>query len=393
MKKIAMISFVVAILGFMPAVMAQTLPITSGECVDLIAGQTEDVGEVCVSDDGTTLTVTYMTSHDPWWTLFTTHLHIWVPGIDDGPKVSGGGPSPGQFAWTVPDLSDATSATYNIPLAGTYPGKGNKVGEPYNWTVIPEGDEVLPLINIAAHSVVGDGICNCEALLMALPDTLTLELWYAYQGSGITSSYFEATITDGGLYDGKYLAWCADPDADIEWPDLHPLTQVYSSLCDDVDDLALDLDHVKITDNLDLVNYVLNHKGDYTIGDIQYAIWMLLADKLPDNPEVVLSIVGTDEIPPGYLTSGQGYTEADALQLIADAREFGEDFWPACGEVMAVILVPPSLPGEPPILQQSVLIEVPAPCCEGDETAWGEGYDFPGKNWAMFFTYELVLPE
>ncbi len=28
-----------------------------------------------------------------------------------------------------------------------------------------------------------------------------------------------------------------------------------------------------------------------------------------------------------------------------------------------------------------------------EETAWGEGYDFPGKNWAMYFNYSIQLQE
>jgi hypothetical protein len=27
------------------------------------------------------------------------------------------------------------------------------------------------------------------------------------------------------------------------------------------------------------------------------------------------------------------------------------------------------------------------------ESAWGKGYDFPGKNWAMYFTYGVQCPE
>ena len=27
------------------------------------------------------------------------------------------------------------------------------------------------------------------------------------------------------------------------------------------------------------------------------------------------------------------------------------------------------------------------------ESAWGDGYDFPGKNWAMYFTYEVQCPQ
>jgi len=31
--------------------------------------------------------------------------------------------------------------------------------------------------------------------------------------------------------------------------------------------------------------------------------------------------------------------------------------------------------------------------CRQEETAWGAGCDFPGKNWATYFAYELQLPD
>ena len=141
MKKIAMISFVVAILGLVPAAIAQPvpadLPITSGECVELItdggdALTATDIGQVCVSDDGETLTVVYTVDGDPsWWSmLLTTHLHVWSDD-DDGPKlVAGGNTVPGQFAWQVPDEETATTATFNIPLKETIREKVKKKAIP-----------------------------------------------------------------------------------------------------------------------------------------------------------------------------------------------------------------------------------------------------------------------
>ena len=389
MKKIAMISFVVAILGLVPAAMAQ---ITSGECVELITdGGDEftatDIGEVCVENDGETLTVTYYTDGGPWWSLLTTHLHVWNPLEDGGPKLVGGGnPVPGQFAWQVPDAETATSATFNIPLVGNYPGKGKKTGDAYDWT----GD----IINIAAHSVVGNGLCDCELLLEALPDSGTMTI--AYPGSE-TSSYVTITFDPDSILSGDLPGWCAEADTDITEGD-YPETLVYSSLCDD-----LETDRIA-TDNLGSVNWVVNNREGYTDGDVQYVIWMLLSGKLPDNPEVVLSIVGTDEDPAGYFTAGQGYDAERAAPLLAESLE-NDGFVPSCGEVMVVVLIPPSIPvvGAPDIPQQIMLVEIPAPCCEtawggtvvelggdddSDENGWG--LDFPGSNWAMYFTYQVV---
>jgi hypothetical protein len=399
MKKVVMISFLVAILGLVPAAMGQSaaLPITSGNCVELItdggdAITATDIGEVCVSDDGTTLTVTYTVDDLTWWSmLLTTHLHVWSDA-DDGPQLVGGGnPVPGQFAWQVPNgPTTATSATFNIPLVGNYPGKGKKEGPAYDWT----GD----MIYIAAHSVVGNGLCDCELLLEALPDTLGEEVaigvTYAYEGSGITDSYFEVVISGDGILDGTHPGWCADPELDYD-PSPPPGTQVFSSLCDDLD--GLPDDQVPLPENLDLVNWVINNREGYTIGDVQYAIWVLLAGGLPSD---LISLWAVDDDPAGYLTAGQGYDETRALQLIADAEANGVDFVPSCGEVMVVILIPPAFSIEE--LSQAILIEVPAPCCDtawggtqttdpiedSDENGWG--LDFPGSDWSMYFTYQVV---
>jgi hypothetical protein len=100
------------------------------------------------------------------------------------------------------------------------------------------------------------------------------------------------------------------------------------------------------------------------------------------------------------------------------------DFVPGCGDVMAVILLPyvyvvdgvTVADGGIPIYEdlpenaekyyvQPVFIPIPVPCC--DETAWagvegldvpppddGDNYtiEFPGKNWAMYFEYEVPEP-
>ena len=54
---------------------------------------------------------------------------------------------------------------------------------------------------------------------------------------------------------------------------------------------------------------------------------------------------------------------------------------------MAVILAPVN--GQQVIIAQVTLIEVGVPCETIDETAWGEGLEFPGKNWAMYFEYTV----
>ncbi len=88
----------------------------SAECVDLIAGQSMDVGEVCVSDDGDTMTVEYTT--DDGWQLVETHLH--VAGEEaDIPQNRKGNPKIGHFEHSDPHAwTDAYSYTFPLPDSG-----------------------------------------------------------------------------------------------------------------------------------------------------------------------------------------------------------------------------------------------------------------------------------
>ncbi|TKJ38107.1 MAG: hypothetical protein CEE38_04945 [Planctomycetes bacterium B3_Pla] len=361
MKKTMTIGIMMAFLTLLPTVKAQPV------CVDLIAdggspSTATDVGEVCVWDDGTDLYVRYETI-SPWWQLNETHLHVWEPGVDADPKVTGGGPNPGQFAFAVPDSSDTVWVEYVIPLDGTYPGKGKKTGADYLW----EDGET---INIAAHGVVG--ICDeetfCETLLAGLPDEV--DALIEYPGD---ESYFAVTIDEEGILDGTHRGWCGNSD-DFILPGESYDGALFSSLCEDVGDIPAD--QIDQPENLDLVNWILNNKDGYTAGDIQYAIWFLLTGHVPGNLSSISTNVlwAPDEV--------YDYDLTRALALIDAAETNGEDFLPLCGEVMAVVFIPPEI--STTVLRQTVLIEIPVPCCE---TAWGEGTDFPGSNWAMYFPY------
>jgi len=390
MKKLILAGTVLAIMLMAGAVFGTT--------ADMIAGNPKNganvVGEVTVVRDGDNLVVTYDTSGGDW-KILTTHLHIWNPSEDDGPKVTGGGPSPGQFAWQVPFDSSITSAVYVIPLSGNYPGKGKKTGDAYNWS---EGE----VLNVAAHAVVHEGICNCEELLAVLPVAVTADI--IYPG---TDCYFDITII-GGVLDGLHKGWCADISDPIEGDETH-LGDIYSTLCEDIDELPEDL--IVYDSNLPLVNWLLNNRDGYTAGDVQYAIWDLLSGNWGTNDpgEEAAALDSIHHLGGDGWPEPQDYDPVRGLELAEAAEAGGVDFMPVCGEVMVVVFVPPvwvggSLDGLP---RQTVLIEIPAPCCGDDETAWagvegtdvpgpddGDNYtiEFSGNNWAMYFEHIVEAP-
>lgn len=57
-----------------------------------------------------------------------------------------------------------------------------------------------------------------------------------------------------------------------------------------------------------------------------------------------------------------------------------------CGDV--VVIAAHAVVAKP-IPCREVIINCPPPICYDTETAWGDGDDFPGRDWSMYFTYEI----
>lgn len=204
------------------------------------------------------------------------------------------------------------------------------------WTV---GDELY----IAAHAVV-------EELPLHIGTIGNLEACHVNE-----DSYLEI------LFDGEtYAGWCADLSYIIECDEEYTGT-LYSIL-----DPTAPVDK---PENLDLVYYVLN--TDYShLGarwqEIQVAIWTLLDDTIPARPPVRFYFI-----------------QAIVDQIVADAYANGEGFVPGEDDLIGFIIGTETLDGK---TAQPLIILIPR---LGGETAWGDGFDFPGDNWAMYFNYTV----
>lgn len=308
--------------------------------VDLLAGQTQDVGEVRVWNDGINLHVEYVVDLGGWH-LVETHLAV-GDSSGDIPQTKKGNPIPGKFDYKHPDIYDVTDE-YVVPLADF-------------------GFEADDNIAIAAHAVV-ETMAGCETNIIeleaALPDQVTMVL--AFPGGDST---FNVTISGGNIIDGTFDGFCIDTDHYILSGTTY-IANVYSSY------ETLPTGLVEFPENLDLVNYILNQNwygqtspsgGTYTYGDIQRAIWALIEDN--------------------QSTAGLGpWSQARVDEILADAYANGEGFVPGCGEYIAVVLAP--VGG-----QQPLIVLIPFYGFK-DETAWADGTDFSGKNWATYFTYTI----
>jgi hypothetical protein len=327
--------------------------VASAETFDLIAGGgnvngATDVGDVTLTVTGNELTV-YYDLDEGWW---LTETHVAVAKTQNQIPQKNGNPIPGKFSDTATHTY-ATEYTETVNLAGLQ----------------------RPFV-VAIHGVVvdADGVEGVTGLCAILPDEVIVTYEEASQTDLV--SFFKITILDTWLA-GIYDAWCIDSDNSARPIVGNALpAKVFCSY----EPIPVDL--VEHPENLDLVNWIVNQEflGNlgptsvaYTTGDIQIAIWSLLEDRwVPvDGP----------------------WTQANVDEILRLAA-LHEGFVPGCGEDTVVIIAPLDEMGA--IVSQIMIIQVPVPCGEGDETIWGAqtlstggtvtGYDWPfsGRNWATF---------
>jgi hypothetical protein len=348
MRRIFIAALVLGLLCIGAPAMAQTED--DPFATDLVAGQHTDAGDVLVWNDDDYLYVKFLAKDG--WCLAETHLAVAdalaaIPQTGNGkpeakngksPAVNGN-PIPGQFEYGECYDPCVGSDTFMIPLDDV--GRGT--------------------LYVAAHAVVQKpgGLDGLEGML---PDEVTMQVTFGYEGG---PAYLpEVTVTGGTTLDGIYPGWCVNTGINIEKCRDY-LAAVYSS-CGDIPPGAID--H---PENLDLVNWIINQNfvgqqgsnGAYTYGDVQRAIWRLV----DDDPEH---------------ETYTGYDESRVGEILAAAYENGEGFVPGPGDLVAIVLVPEG--------GQVIIIVVPVPCGEGEETAWGFGPRFVEKgNWGTYFTYTV----
>jgi hypothetical protein len=126
-----------------------------------------DVGDVTVTDNGATLTVTY-TIDEPDWCINGTHLQVWVDDNDSDFTNRSGNPSPGQFDYSE-SHDCVTDFTYQVDLTDVY-----------GW--VPGG-----MVKVAAHANVSN-LPYCDSL----PDL--------YGFNRIDNQFYEIEITPGDPY-------------------------------------------------------------------------------------------------------------------------------------------------------------------------------------------------
>ena len=349
-RLLLMLLLAAAILCLFPAIALAnyTTPLVAGGG----NGLGTQVGTVEVWNDADYLYVRYLvldsTPTIPWdnWMLVETHLA--VTGRLGAIPQKNGNPIPGKFEFSRQHGLFTNSYTYEIPRSE-----------------MPAGASSL---FIAAHGVV-KRLGGAGALAYWLPDMVDLDIKGALPGD---ASYMQVRIQNDTFLNGIHPAWCVDTtrmiDAFVPYKAL-----VFSSY------ETLPAGLVEYPQNLDLANWIINQGfvgaafsgGEvYTYGDVQRAIWTLLASWLPNEP-------GDNTSP----------WDQDHVNAIVAAAQAHDGFEPGYGQYMLVLLQPVDQECNP--YAQVIGIPYKIVWTAGNETAWARGAGFRGANWAMYFGYTL----
>lgn len=371
---------------------------------DLLADQDIPVGEVLVWNDGDYLYVKYVTTDG--WKLTKTHLHV-ADSLEGIPQTKNGNPKPGKFEYK--DIHDMeTEVLYTIPL-------GWAMGTP---------------LYIAAHAlVVDEGSCRGKAIVYGTErgdgsygssgDIYEIDL-----GAG-TATYLYSTglspnqknYPNGNALDTVnnrlYYADTFDlMNSDLYYYDFSTATQVHATTSygylgglvagasfyngkyyyvandnDDLHEVSFDAGGLVVSDNVILPDFTGNTKK-LGFGDIVISPAGILygSASLGGGLSEFFSIdLNTHTYTTIATHGGQQLAYGSDGTLYGHNAGTGEFFTVdvSTGTLTSIGYVTGSVTGQFTDLASGEL-------CEPEiETAWGDGLDFPGKNWATYFTYTV----
>jgi hypothetical protein len=327
-------------------------------CVELVAGQYNVIGSVCVEAFTDYLRITYNISV-PYWSISETHLAV-VNDPSQFPRTNNGNPKVGNFAYKGMHANVGT-VSYDVPTAG-----------------------LNSLVYIAAHAVADYCDPNLETKILCpqLPETDGLTPTWTPTGTDKIIKMEFATL-------GTYYGWCIDASRA-----LHPSrgARDVKFFCSYDQTLSTCTTFIEKPENLDLINWIINHRDpSWGRNTVQAAIWQLM------NP----SGTGVNWQNP----EGEDYFWNNATQreqIVSLAKQYGEGYEPDCGEKVLIIAYGPGVDPCDPIYQV-VVFEKEVECVPGEcssETAWGFSYDkslqdpYQGKSvlfgsqWARYFSYQ-----
>jgi len=355
----------------------------------LFAGQDIPVGTVSVWNDGTNLYVKYQTTDD--WVMTETHLHV-ATSEEDIPQTEakgkskgndGGNPIPGHF--TYGDCYDpaVTEDEFTIPLNGW--GAGTS-------------------LYIAAHAVVQ----KCVVEQFEFVPELSWE----------RSSEEAVAVFDGyGAQWTQLEGFNIPPDSEtLVWDGGVPIDQCFTgySTRSDINWASWECTENptgKSTTGTDLRRFqaTFDIPAGYSVtGGTLGSVNAGYEDVIPMNDNIYIFVNeglifwgGTISLPqldpsrthflgmerrPTEPQNKAAFPETDGWHMDGTIPEISSDLFVEGENVLDVFAEELWTGGG--MHELGLTLQVEQTTCE-TETAWGEGIDFPGKNWATYFTYEV----
>jgi len=319
--------------------------------VPLIAGQHHDAGTVTVSNDETNLYVTYKLSEEAvsfGWCLSETHVHV----AEDWHLIpqKNGNPPPGQFDYqaTFEYEPCVTEYTYTIPLSeDLIESLGEICGDEY------------PDLYIAAHAVIKN--VRCEVTHEAPYPALNVHSWH------------QGKKKDGSDVD----AIRSNPYTVLTWGTTQDPSEFFSLGLGGWIILEFDC-CIANGDGFDLLVVEDTWGTNYHL-ETAY----VYASNNPDGPWTPLGqATNSNHGNPTWQTVSEidlGQMDCARYIKIVDTTDPNQ----------------PNVPGNADGFDLNTVFALNdcVECTTSTETAWGQGRDFPGKNWAMYIEYDLQCCE
>jgi len=244
------------------------------------------------------------------------------------------------------------------------------VGETWTYTVTVDANKLV----LGAY---GNALSQMEALLPSKTRFILNRAGedfniYSRLG-GLQDSYFDGfaydpTSTGQTILNGWNNVWCVDAER-TAWTNAIFTADVYSTYNPIIydptpgtifDPLGPGSINVDKPYNLDLVNWVLNQGfigtsagtglGNYSSGDVQYAIWSLI-----DNQPITVDLVDFDAI-----RANQIVQAAFAFEAAQDVTSYEIAYTPGFGDKLAVLVIPLNARGNYSG-RQKLIVEVDLP--------------------------------
>ena len=334
---------------------------SSPDTFPLYAGQTISVGEVQVWNDSEKVCVKYQLSDDAiaeGWLIYETHFAVGAT-LGDIPQVKKGNPIPGQFPYGDDDLDGVESYQECVPL--------------------PAGVSCDDDIIIAAHSVVKKVGTFSECLVSGDRSDNVLLLAEDSENPGYPEGYTASYQTYSGDTTPSVVAY-----THLSWVGISGVEWISSSrLTEDTDYNTWRL----FTRNFDIPDNAFNISGTLTMNcdnaEQAYINSIFVGE---DENAMVYGESIKDVYPPSGDAHGWSTLEGpwDISSLLKPGNN---ELWTMTRNYAwsSDSYTNPTGLTYKLCYQYDLVTE--------KETAWGGEVDFPGKNWATYFTYTVECEE